>query len=142
MDDMYREVILDHYKHPHNAGVLEHPDVSHEDNNPLCGDRIRIDLQIADGIITDARFQGRGCAISQASASILTDELRGMSLDEVRAYDPKTLLEEIGVPIGPARLKCALLSYKVLQGAVIGSEARWPEEADLAVTAGEGGAAP
>ena len=117
MDDMYREVILDHYKHPHNAGTLEHPDVSHEDNNPLCGDRIRIDLHVESGIITDVRFQGSGCAISQASASLLTDELKGKSLDEARAISKDELLDLIGIPLdrNPVRIKCALLPLKALK---------------------------
>ena len=143
LEELYQEVILDHSRRPRNFGVLEKPDVMVHGDNPACGDEIHLGVQFGgDGKLQEIKFSGQGCAISQASASILTDELRGMSLDEVRVYDPKALLEEIGVPIGPARLKCALLSYKVLQGAVIGSEARWPEEADLAVTAGEGGAAP
>ena len=144
MDNLYRDFILEHYRNPHNKGFLDPHDLHFADSNPTCGDELSMTIQLDAGgeRIADVAFDGRGCAISQASASILTDELRGMSLDEVRVYDPKALLEEIGVPIGPARLKCALLSYKVLQGAVIGSEARWPEEADLAVTAGEGGAAP
>ena len=144
MDNLYRDFILEHYRNPHNKGLLDPHDLHFADSNPTCGDELSMTIQLDAGgeRIADVAFDGRGCAISQASASILTDELRGMSLDEVRGYDPKALLEEIGVPIGPARLKCALLSYKVLQGAVIGSEARWPEEADLAVTAGEGGAAP
>ncbi len=144
MDNLYRDFILEHYRNPHNKGFLEPHDLHFADSNPTCGDELSMTIQLDDGRrrIADVAFDGRGCAISQASASILTDELRGMSLDEVRAYHPKTLLEEIGVPIGPARLKCALLSYKVLQGAVIGSEARWPDEADLAVTAGEGGTSP
>ena len=144
MDNLYRDFILEHYRNPHNKGFLEPHDLHFADSNPTCGDELSMTIQLDAGgeQIADVAFDGRGCAISQASASILTDELRGMSLEEVRGYDPKALLEEIGVPIGPARLKCALLSYKVLRGAVIGSEARWPEEADLAVTAGEGGAAP
>jgi nitrogen fixation NifU-like protein len=120
MDDMYREVILDHYKHPHNAGTLEHPDVSNEDNNPLCGDRIRIDLQIADGIVTDARFQGRGCAISQASASLLTDEIIGKPVQDVAAFGKDDMLDLIGIPLdkNPVRIKCALLALKTLKTGV------------------------
>jgi len=122
MDDMYREVILDHYKHPHNAGTLEHPDVSYEDNNPLCGDRIRIDLQIADGIVTDVRFQGRGCAISQASASLLTDEIIGKPVQEIAAFGKDDMLDLIGIPLdqNPVRIKCALLALKTLKTGVYG----------------------
>ena len=120
MDDMYREVILEHYKHPHNAGTLEQPDVSHEDSNPLCGDKIRIDLKIDGGVITDVRFQGRGCAISQASVSLLTDEILGKSLDEVRALTKDDMLDLIGIPLdkNPVRIKCALLGLKTLKAGV------------------------
>jgi nitrogen fixation NifU-like protein len=133
MDDMYREVILDHYKHPHNAGTLDQPDVSHEDSNPLCGDRVRIDLQIEDGIIIDVRVLGRGCAISQASASLLTDEIRGKSLDEVRALGKDDLLDLIGIPLdkNPVRIKCALLPLKTLKAGVyeyLGAQADADEE--------------
>ena len=92
--------------------------------------------------VTEVAFDGRGCAISQASASILTDELAGMTLQELKDLDPREVVENLGVPIGPARLKCALLSYKVLQGAVVGVEARWPDEADILTDALEGGASP
>lgn len=134
MDDLYREVILEHYKHPHNAGSLDAPDISHEEHNPLCGDRIRIDLQVNDGVITDVRFEGRGCAISQASASLLTDELRGKSLDEARNYSKEDLLELIGIPLdkNPVRIKCALLSLKTLKTGVysyLGSQLEDDEDA-------------
>jgi nitrogen fixation NifU-like protein len=92
--------------------------------------------------VADVAFDGRGCAISQASASIMTDGLRGMTLDELRAIDPKGVIGDLGVPIGPARLKCALLGYKVLQGALDGSEARWPDEAEVLGDASGGGSAP
>lgn len=134
MDNLYRDFILEHYRNPHNKGVLEPHDLGFADSNPTCGDELSMTLVLdpAAERIADVAFDGRGCAISQASASILTDELRGMSLDEAREMDPKDLLEGLGVPIGPARLKCALLAYKVLQGAVRGGETAWPEEADLA----------
>jgi nitrogen fixation NifU-like protein len=120
MDDMYREVILEHYKHPHNAGTLEAADITHEDSNPLCGDRIRIDLAVADGAVADIRFQGRGCAISQAAASMLTDEIKGKTLDEVRAFSKDDMLELIGIPLdkNPVRIKCALLALKTLKSGV------------------------
>ena len=144
MDNLYRDFILEHYRNPHNRGVLDPHDLVFADSNPTCGDEMSITVRLDDGRerVAEIAFDGRGCAISQASASILTDELPGRTLDELRAIDPRDVVANLGVPIGPARLKCALLVYKVLQGAVIGSEARWPEEADLAVTAGEGGTAP
>jgi len=140
MDNLYRDFILEHYRQPHNRGVLDPADLAFADSNPTCGDEMSMTLRLGDGGtgIADVAFDGRGCAISQASASILTDELRGKSLDELRAIDPRDVVENLGVPIGPARLKCALLSYKVLQGAVIGAEARWPDEAAVLV----GGSAP
>jgi nitrogen fixation protein NifU and related proteins len=122
MDDMYREQILEHSKYPHNFGTLEAPSVSREELNPLCGDRVRLDLQIADGVITDVRFSGKGCAISQASASLLTDELIGMSVESAKAYSKDDLLELIGISLAknPVRLKCALLSLKALKAGLYG----------------------
>ncbi|HEX2193651.1 MAG TPA: SUF system NifU family Fe-S cluster assembly protein, partial [Candidatus Limnocylindria bacterium] len=115
MDNLYRDFILEHYRNPHNKGVLDPHDLHFADSNPTCGDEMSMWLRLDDPRqrVADVAFDGRGCAISQASASILTDGLRGRSLDELRAMDPKELLDELGVPIGPARLKCALLSYKV-----------------------------
>jgi nitrogen fixation NifU-like protein len=133
MDDMYREIILEHYKHPHNAGTIEHPDISHEDSNPLCGDRIRIDLQVESGIITDIRFQGRGCAISQASASLLTDEIKGTSLEAITAFSKDDMLDLIGIPLdkNPVRIKCALLALKTLKSGVYEYLGAQVEDEDL-----------
>ena len=140
MDNLYRDFILEHYREPHNRGLLDPHDLHFADSNPTCGDEMSMTLVLDEDKlrVADVGFDGRGCAISQASASILTDELRGKSLDELRAIDPRDVIESLGVPIGPARLKCALLGYKVLQGAIIGAEARWPDEAAVLV----GGSAP
>ncbi len=134
MDNLYRDFILEHYRAPHNKGTLDPHDLHFADSNPTCGDEMSMSLVLdpAGSAIADVAFDGRGCAISQASASILTDGLRGQSLDQVRDMNPKDLLDELGVPIGPARLKCALLAYKVLQGAVRGGEVAWPAEAEAA----------
>jgi nitrogen fixation NifU-like protein len=114
-DQFYREFILDHYKNPRNFGRLEGAQISHEEYNPLCGDLVGMDFQVSDGVIEDVRFHGRGCAISQASASLLTERLKGMSLEEARAISKEDVLDELGIDISPARLKCALLSLKVLK---------------------------
>jgi len=114
-DQFYREFILDHYKNPRNFGRLEVPDIAHEEYNPLCGDLVGMDFRIADGVIEDVRFHGRGCAISQASASLLTERLKGMSLEEARRISKDDVLEGLGIDISPARLKCALLTLKVLK---------------------------
>ena len=144
MDNLYRDFILEHYREPHNRGVLDPHDLHFADSNPTCGDEMTLTLRLdASGErIADVAFDGRGCAISQASASIMTDELRGMTLGEIRDMDPRDVVANLGVPIGPARLKCALLGYKVLQGAVIGAAAQWPDEAEVLADAGSGGAAP
>ena len=114
-DQFYREYILDHYKNPRNYGRLEHPDITHEEDNPLCGDVIGMDFRVKDGVIDDIKFHGRGCAISQASASLLTERLKGMSLEAAKKIDKNDVLGELGIDISPARIKCALLSLKVLK---------------------------
>ena len=114
-DQFYREFILYHYKNPRNFGRLEVPDIAHEEYNPLCGDLVGMDFRIADGVIEEVRFHGRGCAISQASASLMTERLQGMSLEEARRISKDDVLEELGIDISPARLKCALLTLKVLK---------------------------
>ncbi|MDQ6637669.1 MAG: SUF system NifU family Fe-S cluster assembly protein [Candidatus Dormibacteraeota bacterium] len=130
-DQFYREYILDHYKNPRNFGRLEQPDVSHEELNPLCGDVIGMDFRLAEGKIEDVRFHGRGCAISQASASLLTERLKGMPLEEARKISKEEVLEELGIEISPARIKCALLSLKVLKVGAYGlAEGEFEEDED------------
>ena len=119
MDDLYRDEILEHYRAPHNFGTLEAPDAVHEGNNPLCGDRITMMLSLGeDGTVSDVAFSGRGCAISQASASLLTDEIKGRTAADVEALRNQDVLDLLGIEISPARLKCALLSIDTLQHAL------------------------
>ena len=117
MSDMYRDLILEHHRYPHNYGTLDPHDVSQEEHNPLCGDRIRLDLRIEDGKIAAVAFSGKGCPVSQAAASMLTDELVGMDVNRARDYGKDDLLELIGLPLdkNPVRLKCALLSLKAMK---------------------------
>lgn len=124
MDDMYREMIIDHYKNPRRRGTLDPHDFSYEDDNPLCGDRIRIDVRVdADERISEAAFDGVGCAISQAAADMLIESIVGKTLDEVKALGKEHILAILGIELGPVRLKCALLSLKVLKAGVYGLEA-------------------
>ena len=121
MDDLYREVIIEHYKNPSYRGNLDPHDISFADNNPLCGDHIQIDLRVdADGKVADARFDGHGCAISQASADLLMESIIGQPLEEVKKLNKDSILELLGIDLGPVRLKCALLSLKVLKAGVYG----------------------
>jgi nitrogen fixation protein NifU and related proteins len=115
MDDLYRDYILEHYRRPHNFGVIEEPSATFEGANPLCGDRIAMQLGVKDGVVEQVGFTGRGCAISQASASLLTDEVKGKPLDAVAGIRADDLLELLGIEISPARLKCAMLSFDSLQ---------------------------
>ena len=119
-DSIYREIILDHYQNPRNRGILDPNDYTYEDNNPLCGDEVRIDVRVKDGAVDDIAFSGQGCAISQASASILMELVDGRTLDEVKMIGKEELLEELGIELSPARLKCALLSLKVLKAGLYG----------------------
>jgi nitrogen fixation NifU-like protein len=118
MDDLYRDYILEHYRRPHNFGVLEHANASHEGANPLCGDRITLQLRLADGKIAGVGFTGRGGAISQASASLLTDEVKGKPVLDAARMTSQDVLDLLGIEISPARLKCALLSLETLQHAI------------------------
>ena len=120
VDSLYREIILDHFRNPRHKGTLDPADYSYEDTNPLCGDEVRIDLRVKDDTVSEVAFSGRGCAVSQASASILTEMIEGMPLDEVKQLTKDDLLDELGIPVSPARLKCALLPLKVLKAGIYG----------------------
>jgi nitrogen fixation NifU-like protein len=121
MEDLYRELIIDRYKNPHHRGELDPNDITFEDDNPLCGDHIRIDLRIdGDNRVVEAAFSGQGCAISQASADLLVESIIGKSVEEVKSTSKEELLEMLGIQLGPVRLKCALLSLKVLKAGVYG----------------------
>ncbi len=129
MDDLFRENILDHYKHPRNRGTLEHPDITFEDANPLCGDRLRMDVMVKDDRIEQVRFSGVGCSISLAAASMLCEAVEGRTLDEVRKLSRDDMLEMLGIDLGPVRLKCGMLALKTLKSGVYGLH-QWPGEDD------------
>ncbi len=121
MDDLYREVIIERYKTPQFRGHLDPHDICFEDDNPLCGDHIEVTLRVdKDGRVAEAAFTGKGCAISQASADLLMESVIGKTLDEVRQLTKQDVLDLLGIELGPVRLKCALLSLKVLKAGVYG----------------------
>lgn len=121
MDDLYREQIIDRYKYPLHKGKLDSANLTFEDGNPLCGDLIRIDLKVNENdCVTDAVFDGHGCAISQASADLLLESIIGKSISEVKQLSKDDILDMLGIELGPVRLKCALLSLKVLKASVYG----------------------
>ena len=123
MEDFYRELIIDRYKNPHHQGELDPHDYSYQDDNPLCGDEIRIDLRVDEaGVVTEAAFSGQGCAISMASADLLIESVVGKNIDDIKDLSKEDILEMLGIELGPVRLKCALLSLKVLKAGVYGME--------------------
>ena len=126
MEELYRDYILDHYKNPRNFGELDAPDLEFHDHNPLCGDELAVQIKVEDGKIADLRFHGQGCAISQAAASIASEELIGMPVEEVGTLNASWVIDQLGIDISPTRRKCALLNLKVLRGATTG-DASWPE---------------
>lgn len=120
MDDFYRENILDHYNNPRNHGHLDHPSAAAEGVNPLCGDELAVELEVHEGVVTDIRYSGRGCAISQAAASMLSDQIKGRLVSDLTGVGKDDVLEELGIPLTPIRLKCAMLSVGVLKVALNG----------------------
>jgi nitrogen fixation NifU-like protein len=125
MDALYRDYILEHYKRPRNFGALDPHDLEWHDHNPLCGDELGVHVRVEDGRVAALRFHGQGCAISQAAASIASEELVGMPVDDVPVLSAEWMLDLLGIDISPTRRKCALLGLKVMRGATTG-DASWP----------------
>ena len=121
MDDLYREQIIDRYKNPHYRGKLDPHDISYEDDNPLCGDKIRIEIRVGENdMVTEAVFNGQGCSISLASADLVVESVIGKSIEDVKLMTKEDVLDMLGIKLGPVRLKCALLSLKVVKAGVYG----------------------
>ncbi len=132
MDELFRDHILDHYRHPRCHGTLEHPDARVEDANPLCGDKLSMDFRFRDGRVAEVRFSGQGCSISLASASLLCEAIEGKPLDEVKALTRQDVLDLLGIDeLGPVRSKCAMLALKTVKAAAYGVT-EWTDEEDEA----------
>lgn len=125
MDSLYREEILEHYKYPRHRGTIENPNITYKDTNPLCGDECQIDLNVKEGKVAEVKFIAKGCAISQAATSMLTEQIEGKSLEEIKKIGKQEILDILGIELGPVRLKCALLCLKVLKSGVYGIK-EWP----------------
>lgn len=127
-EELYRENILDHYKNPRNYGEIENPDISYFDTNPLCGDELQMQIKVKDGKADDVKFKGKGCSISLASASMLTEMILGQDMEEIKKIGKKEILDAVGLQLGPSRIKCALLSLKVLKAGAYGLKTEDEEE--------------
>jgi nitrogen fixation NifU-like protein len=128
MESLYREHVLDHYRHPRNKETLEDADISYEQDNPLCGDLVRLDIRLSGGRVSEARFSGRGCVLSMAAASMLTEEIVGKTIEELQALRDEDMFRMLGVTLGPVRSRCGLLPLRVLQGGLGEFSLQHPQE--------------